>query len=136
MANYNLYKNVKPDSMRSAASSLRQKLNTAKSKLETFKTSLSDDVWKAGAKETLFTAFTTLDSEVYQEILSKLDTADSIADQVDAYNTARDNANTYRDNLNSATDKTPQSSITSWQNGLAAEERKMEQCESTINGLL
>ena len=112
------------------------KKNINSFKLETFKTSLSDDVWKAGAKETLFTAFTTLDSEVYQEILSKLETAYSIADKVDEYNTARDKANAYRDNLNSATDKTPQSSISSWQSGLAAEERKMEQCESAINGLL
>ena len=133
---YSHYTGVEPGSIKSATASLRSKVKTAQGKLSTFKSSLGEDVWKATAKETLFKAFTTLDTEVYKEILDKLDKADEIADYITKYNSAKKSAEGYKSNLSNATDKTPQSSINSWQQGLTAEENTMKDCVSSINGLL
>ena len=110
---YNHYKGVEPDSITSATSSLRQKVESSRSKLNTFKTSLTDSVWKASAKETLFKAFETLDGEVYKDILDKLSKADEIAGYISKYNDAKSRAEGYLNNLNNSTKDTPQSSINS-----------------------
>ena len=136
MANYNLYKGISTGSITSATSSLRSKINTAKTNLSTFQSSLTDGVWKAGAKQTLFTAFDTINNQVCKQILDKLDTADTIAGEIDKYNAARDSANTYAGYINSATEETSASDIASWRSSLDAAEKTMEECERTINGLL
>ena len=130
MANYNLYNNIDPGSLSSAASSLSQKLKTSQSKLTTFNSSLSDGIWKAPAKATL------KDSEVYTNLLADLGKAETISGLISKYKTARDNALKYDGYLKSATKDTPASDISSWESSKAAEERIMEDCESQINGLL
>ena len=136
MANYNLYDNIDPGSLSSAASSLSQKLKTSQSKLTTFNSSLSDGIWKAPAKATLKEAFGKIDSEVYTNLLADLAKAETISGLISKYKTARDNALKYDGYLKSATKDTPASDISSWESSKAAEERIMEDCESQINGLL
>ena len=136
MANYNLYKNIDPGSLKSAASSLSQKLKTSQSKLSTFDSSLSDGIWKANAKATLKEAFGKIDSEVYKSLLDDLGKAETIAGLIEKYNAARSKAETYNSYLSSATKETPQSSIDEWQRNKLAEEQIMDDCESQINGLL
>ena len=133
---YNHYSNVEPGSITSATSSLRSKVRTAQQKLSSFKTSLSDSVWKANAKETLFTAFNTLDTEVYKEILDKLSKADEVASYISKYKTAKSNAEIYQSNLRNSNKNTPQSSIDSWRNSMAKEEQTMRDCISSINSLI
>lgn len=133
---YSHYSNVDPGSITSATASLRSKVRTAQSKLSSFKSSLSDGVWKANAKETLFTAFNTLDTEVYKEILDKLSKADEVASNISKYKTAKSNAEIYLSNLRNSNQNTPQSSINSWRSSLQAEEQKMKDCVATINSLI
>ena len=135
MANYDLYKNINPGSVTSATSSLRQKVTTSQSKLDSFSGSLSDGMWKADSKATLKDAFSRIDSEVYADILAYLDKLDTAADLVSQYNDAKTAAETYKSYINSATDETPASDINSWKNSLATKEKIMEDCEAAINGL-
>jgi len=136
MANYNLYKNINPGSLRSAASSLKQKLTTSQSKLKTFNSSLNDSIWKATAKGTLKEACNKIDSEVYSDLINNLGKLDEVASNVEKYNNARDKALTYKSYLDSATKDTPESSIDSWRSSLNSEERTMESCEQAINSLM
>jgi hypothetical protein len=133
---YNHYKGVDPDSITSAAESLKKKVESSRSKLNSFKTSLSDSVWKASAKETLFKAFETLDSEVYEDILNKLGKAEEVAGYITKYNNAKSKAEGYLDNLNNSTKDTPQSSIDTWRSNLTDQEDLMRQYVSSINNLL
>ncbi|MBQ4030646.1 MAG: hypothetical protein II625_02715 [Bacilli bacterium] len=133
---YNHYNGVDPGSITSATQSLRSKVKTAQTKLSSFKSSLSDGVWKANAKETLFTAFETLDTEVYKEILDKLSKADEVASNISKYNTAKSNAEIYLSNIRGANKDTPQSTVDSWRSSQQAEEQKMRDAIATINGLL
>jgi len=133
---YDHYKGVEPGSITSATSSLRQKVESARSKLGSFKTSLSDSVWKANAKQTLFKAFDTLDTDVYEEILDKLSKVDEIAAEITKYNSAKGRAEGYLDSLNKSNKNTPQSSINTWRQNLSTEEGTMRECVSNINNLL
>ncbi len=133
---YNHYNGVEPGSITSATASLRQKVQTSKSKLSSFQSSLSDDIWKASAKQTLLTAFKTIDGEVCTDILDKLDKADQIAGYITQYNEAKEQANGYSESLRGSTKDTPQSSIDSWRQGLSSAEQTMRDCVSNINGLL
>ncbi len=136
MANYDLYKNIDPSSLRSAASSLKDKFTSSQSKLTTFDSSLKDSIWKAGAKATLQEAFKKMNEDVYKDLLKNLSNASEIAGYIDIYNVARENAKTYKGYLSSVNEDTSQESINTWTNGLAREEAKMDECEAKINSLL
>ncbi len=136
MANYNLYKNIDPGSLSSAASSAKQKLSTHKTKLTTYNSSLNDSIWKAPAKATIKEAFGKIDSEVYTDLDTNLGKLTQIASQIEKYNTARDKALAYKGYLDSATKDTPSSSIDSWKRGLSEQEGIMDSCEQAINNLI
>ncbi len=136
MANYNLYKNIDPSSLSSAASSAKQKLSTHKTKLTTYNSSLNDSIWKAPAKATIKEAFGKIDSEVYTDLDTNLGKLTQIASQIEKYNTARDKALAYKGYLDSATKDTPSSSIDSWKRGLSEQEGIMDSCEQAINNLI
>ena len=133
---YNHYKGVEPGSITGATSSLRTKVTQIRTKLGTLKSSLSDDVWKAGAKATLLEAFEKIDGEVCEDIIKKLDNADKIAEYVQTYNEAKANAEEYSNKLSSSNSDTEQSSIDTWREGLKSEEDIMRDCVSNISGLL
>lgn len=136
MANYGLYKNIEPSSIVSATSSLRKKVNTTVSNVTSLKGSLTDSVWKAGAKQTLFTAFDKINDEVAKQLLDKLSNADTIADAIAKYKAAEHNALEYAKALEFATEKTPASEISSWREGLRESEDTMNESERTVNGLI
>ena len=135
MANYELYKNIDPGSITSATSSIRQKITTNQTKLQSFDASLTDSMWKAACKATLKEAFGKIDGEVYPEILAGLDALDTAAGLVEKYNAAKADALTYKGYLANATEDTPQSDINTWKLNLESKEQIMEDCESKINGL-
>ena len=132
---YGHYKGVEPGNITSATASLRTKVEQIRTKLGSLKTSLSDDIWKATAKSTLITAFDQIDSEVCEDILTKLDNADEIAGLVEKYNTAKSEAESYSSKLNSSTNQTPQTDKDSWSAGLQSQEKIMSECISSISGL-
>ena len=135
MANYDLYKNIDPGSITSATSSLRQKITTNQTKLQSFDASLTDSMWKATCKATLKEAFGKIDGEVYPEILSALDNLDNAAGLVQQYNDAKEAALTYKGYIQNATEDTPESDLNSWRLNLEAKEKIMEDCEQKINAL-
>ena len=136
MANYGLYKNITPSSITSAVSSLKSQLSPTKQQLADIKTGLPDTVWKAGAKQTLFTAFDKIDSEVYKEINDNLDNLSAIATLIGEYKTAETNANTMKSNISNATEKTSQSTIDGWRRSLASYEQTMTEKEASIKAKL
>ena len=135
MANYDLYKNIDPGSITSATSSIRQKLTTNQTKLQSFDSSLTDSMWKATCKATLKEAFGKIDGEVYPDLLASLDKLDSAAELIEEYNAAKADALTYKGYLANVTEDTPQSDINTWKLNLETKETIMEKCESSINAL-
>lgn len=92
MANYGLYKDVEEGTLASDASTLTDSLTKGRSELNSFKGTLTDDIWKANAKSTLLTAFDTLDSDVYENLISDLATITSIATEIAKYKKAEGEA--------------------------------------------
>lgn len=135
MANYNLFENIDTGSMTSAANTLRTKLKASQTKLGTFQGSLNDKIWKANSKATLLKAFTTIDGEVYPDILANLDKIDQAAACIAAYRKARDLANQYRGYINNATEGTTQGQIDSWASSLREQEAIMDENEQKVKGL-
>ena len=135
MANYDLYKNIDPGSITSATSSLRQKLTTNQTKLQSFDSTLTDSMWKATSKATLKEALGKIDGEVYPNILSALDNLDTAAGLITQYNDAKEAAIKYKGYLSNATEDTLESDINSWKLNLEAKEKIMDDCETKINGL-
>ena len=135
MANYDLYKNIDPGSITSATSSLRQKLQTNQTKLQSFDSSLTDSMWKAACKATLKEAFGKIDGEVYSDLMAGLNNLDTAAGLIQQYNDAKNDALTYKGYINNATDETSESEINSWRLKLEAKEKIMEECESKVNAL-
>ena len=135
MANYDLYKNIDPGSITSATSSLRQKLTTNQTKLQSFDSSLTDGMWKATSKATLKEALGKIDGEVYPNILSVLDSLDTAAGLITQYNDAKDAAIKYKGYISNATEETLESDINSWKLSLEAKEKIMDECESKISQL-
>lgn len=135
MATYGLYKQIEPSSITSALDSLEKEINATKTDLSALKNGLTDTVWKASAKDNLFKAFTTIDTEVYKEITTAITNLRSIAKYVSDYKAAESSALTYKGYINSATEKTSASTIAGWRSSLSAYEKTMTDCENSINQL-
>ncbi len=135
MATYGLYKQIEPSSITSSLDSLEKEINATKSDLSALKNGLTDTVWKASAKDNLFKAFTTIDTEVYKEITTAITNLRSIAKYVSNYKAAESSALTYKGYINSATEKTSASTIAGWRSSLSAYEKTMTECENSINQL-
>lgn len=133
MANYNLYKNISPGSITAATASLRQSLNPAKTKLGTFQTSLNDKIWKAKSKETLLTAFKTINSDVYTEVETALSNLDTAAGYISTYIAARNQALQIKSQISSAPADSDKSALYS---ALEVQEGIMDDSESNVNSLL
>ena len=120
---YGKYKDIDEGTLASDASSLQGSLSPARSELGTLKGTLTDDIWKAGAKATLLTAFDTLDSEVYANLDTDLTTIGTIAGEIGKYKKAEAAAlqaaedkkaqETIRDNAQSSIDNAPEGTDTS-----------------------
>lgn len=135
MANYNLFKNIDPGAITADTASIRQKLTTSQSKLNSFSSSLSDGIWKAPSKATLKEAFSKIDSEVYQEIYDSLGRLDEAAGIISKYNDAKSAAETYKGYIANYNESIPDSVLQSWKNELSIKEGIMEECERQINGM-
>jgi hypothetical protein len=119
---YGKYADINEGQLSSDASDLIAKLSPARSDLNHLRDSLTDDIWKAGAKATLLTAFNTLDSDVYANLLSDLEKINSIAGHIGKYKTAETNAKTQKgiidqanQNISDALNATPPQSTTRYE---------------------
>lgn len=160
MAEYGKYKDIDEGTLSSEATDLQGKLSTAQGELSSFKGELTDDIWKAGAKGTLMTAFNTLDTDVYTNLNTDLGTIVSIATEIGNYKTAEaaalaakaaiSEAETTRTAAIAARDSAPEGTdVSGYQSTidacdatieaqgkiLAEEEGKMETAVSNINSL-
>lgn len=99
---YGKYADINEGTLSSDASSLLSKLSSSKSELNSFQGTLTDDIWKAGAKATLFEAFGKLNSEVYANLEADLGKIVSIAGEIGKYKTAEGNAKTQQGYIDEA----------------------------------
>ena len=129
MATYGLYSGINEGSLQSAASSIKAKISSARGELESFKGSLTDDMWKASAKQTLITGYDKLSGEVYAEIEQQLDNVDSVCSLIAEYKTAEINAKKCRDQINSGNT----GFLNNVQRSLQQYEKQMEECERMIS---
>lgn len=149
MAEYGKYTDINEGQLSSDASSLQGKLKTAQSELSSFQGTLTDDIWKAGAKATLLTAFGTINDDVYANLDSDLSKIISIADEIGKYKTAETAAKGYKkeiEELNSsisaaesADPPEPTGDLytakATAEKNLATEEKNMEDAVTNINTL-
>lgn len=134
MAKYGLYANVNTATLRSEASSLKSKLQTSKNELESFKGTLTDDIWKANAKTTLINAYTKIDTDIYNNLINKLAKIEEYAALVDAYKRYEAAARTNRSKLSIPNlDKT---SINNLNAAIYEQEQAMDNYENKINTLV
>ena len=128
MATYGLYTGINEGSLQSAASSLRGKIASNKSELDSFKGTLTDDIWKANAKQTLITGYDKLSGEVYAEIENKLGSIEAVCTAIKNYKTAEASAKVAKSNIESgALDPLGQNQKT-----LSECEKIMEDSEQTV----
>jgi len=102
MARYGIYDNITESKITSSTASIRAKINKIKTNVSETQSSLDDKVWKAGAKATLFTAFTTIDGEVCQDILDRLDNLDTVAGLITNHKTAEKTARGYSNRISTS----------------------------------
>ena len=131
MATYNLYASINEGSLQSSASSLKAKAASCRGELESFKGSLTDDMWKATAKQTLLNGYDKLSSEVYPEIEKKLDSIDTVCSLIAEYKAAEASAKECQAKLNSGGIDV----LGTTQRNLQSFEQKMSECESQISSL-
>lgn len=140
MADYNKFKNINTGSLRSAASELKSKISSSKSKLSSFQGSLSDSIWKANAKNTLFTAFDTINGEVVSEIEKSLESANTIAGYIDDYNDAKAKAEAAKSDLDYEKSKPEEerssSTISNLESKIRSAEADMETAVNNVNSAL
>ncbi len=129
MANYGLYASINEGSLQSAASSLKAKSASCKGELESFKGTLTDDMWKATAKQTLLNGYDKLSSEVYSEIDSKLDSIDTVCSLISQYKAAEANAKSCKESLASG----GVDFLGNTQRALDGYEKTMNECEAKIS---
>lgn len=149
MANYGLYAKINESSLSSSASELLSKINTSKTDLSSFQRQLTDDIWKANAKQTLLTAFSEIEGEVYSGLEKQLNNVKQIASQISLYKANEKAANTNKKLLTLATaaeqklknsfstiDTTKiQNSIRALKTAINDCERQMEAAENAIKSL-
>ena len=130
MANYNLYDDIDTGAISSAITSLNTKLQKVSTNVTTTQSAFTDSVWKATAKQTLFTAFNTINTEVIQDIKDYLSDLESIVGYIGDYRTARSNAKTASSNI------VPNGKDNTYWNGvLSSAETAMDTAEKNINAL-
>ncbi len=132
MARYGIYDNITESKITSATSSIREKINKIKTNISETQSALSDSVWKAGAKATLFTAFTTIDGEVCADILSYLDNLDTIAGHISNHKTAEQTAKGYSNRISTNNSQETNNNLRSL---ISEQERIMTNIENEINSL-
>ena len=149
MAEYGKYTDINESQLSSDASSLQGKLKTAQSELSSFQGTLTDDIWKAGAKATLLTAFGTINDDVYANLDSDLTKIISIAAEIGNYKKAETAAKGYKKDIEdlksaisaaeSADPPEPTGDLYSAkataEANLATEEQNMETAVTKINAL-
>lgn len=133
MAHYGLYADIKEGSITKHTESLRKKITAVRDNISTTTEELTDDVWKCTAKGTLLKAFTTIDTEVCEDISNKLDALDSIAGFIAAYKTAESDAKGIADQIKPSNTETQNGALEA---SLRIQEGLMDAAESSINSLL
>lgn len=132
MANYGLYTSIDVNTLKKNASNIKSQIPSNKSALSSHKGTLTDDIWKAGAKTTLTTAYDKIESEVYQELEDALTNIETVCGYISQYKTAEENAKTLIDSINSAAKDVDTSGL---QQQLIDQENQMNQAENAVNGL-
>ncbi len=149
MANYGLYKDVDEGQLSSDASTLTESLTKGRSELSNFKGTLTDDIWKAGAKATLLTAFDTLDTDVYENLINDLATITSIAGEIANYKSAEGDAKAAQTAIDeaeagreAALKADPNADVSGYDKTISDEtaakttaEGKMDEAEAKVNAL-
>ena len=146
---YGKYADIDEGALSSDAANLKAKLSSARSELNSFKGTLTDDIWKAGAKQTLFDAFVKLDGDVYANLDGDLGKISSIAAEISNYKAAEAEAkkqqgyiDTAKAGRTAALNNNPDADVSSYDNQIqratrAKEtyEEKMQKAIDNINAL-
>ena len=141
MANYNLYDDIDESKLLSLTDTLTKDISTNQSELTEFSDSLSEDMWKASAKETLKAGYTKLD-EVFTELSNEVEKVQQACNAITEYKQARAQALDYQktiDQLSKNVDNKGKlinlSDIQISEGLKSACERTMEECEDKVKGI-
>lgn len=137
MANYGLYKNIDPDTLSSAASSIKEDASSRVKAITNLNNSLSDGIWKCNAKNTLKEGLNKINGEVMSDINSSLTDLVTVAGYIKSYKSAEQKANGIKNTL-ASTPNTEEnaSTISSLKSNLTIAEGEMEKCESQVREML
>ncbi|MBR2828714.1 MAG: hypothetical protein IKE70_05735 [Bacilli bacterium] len=135
MANYDLYKSIDTANIKTKASEIKNQIPSNKSALSSHKETLTDDIWKSGAKATLTTAYDKIESEVYKELEDVLTNIETVCGYIDDYKTAENNAISYKNQKNEQLKINPKADVSSFDTLIVQEESKMDQAESGVKGV-
>ena len=131
-ANYGKYINIDQSTLKSKAEEIKSQIPSYKNDLSSHKGNLTDDIWKAGAKSTLTTAYDKIESEVYKELEDILESIETVCGYIDQYKTAEKNAKSIRDSINSSGQEVDTSTL---QQQLIDQENQMNQAENNVTGV-
>ena len=129
MANYGLYKSINTSDLTSKASDMKSKMDSCKSELSSYESTLTDEIWKANAKNTLTTAFEKIENEVYTELEKEISKIEKVCIYIDQYKRAEENAKSYKNKIDSAKEG---ENTSNYKSLLAEEERKMTTAEQNV----
>ncbi len=137
MANYGLYSNIDPASLTSAASSIKEEINSKATSVSNLNNSLNDSIWKCNAKSSLKEGLTKISGEVNTQIASSIEKLITVAEYITSYKEAEKNALSIKNSL-SSTPNTEENAgtIASLKSDLVLAEKEMDNNESKVRGMM
>jgi len=131
---YDMYNGIDTSSVSSISSNAKSEINSLKSKIDTFSSSLSDDIWIASSKSKLTSALSKIDSEILSKLESTFNDIDSALSAINDYNSNREAALKNKEILNENKNK-ENVDLTSVENAIEEQEKAMQNAINKVNGI-
>lgn len=137
MANYGLYKNIDPATLSSDAAAILENISRSGKSINDLNNSLSDSIWKCGAKSTLKEGLSKISGVVLTDITTSINNLVTVAGYISSYKEAEQQALNIKSSL-ANTPNTPENAgtISALQSDLSIAETNMNTYEGKVKGMI
>lgn len=88
MSQMGLYSKINENTIKANANTLKKSFENEKKRLDEYKLTLTENIWKASSKKTFITGIEKIQTDVYEKIENKLDSLIVVCERITDYKTA------------------------------------------------